>query len=98
MQQSNSQDDNIDSEIKIFQNALDFSKIKLRECIVPRTEIIAHSISDSISELKTTFIETGLSKVLIFKDSIDNIIGYVHSSELFKNPKSIKSRYMRSSQ
>jgi len=81
----------IDSEIQIFKNALDFSDVKVRECMVPRTEITAMSIEDELSELKDKFIETGLSKILIYRESIDNIIGYVHSKELFNNPSSIKS-------
>ena len=81
----------VEHDLKIFQNALDFSKVKLRDCIIPRTEIEALSIDEDIETLKQKFIETGFSKLLIYKESIDNIIGYVHSSELFKNPKTIKS-------
>jgi len=84
-------DSEYEHDIKIFQNALDFSKVKLRECIVPRTEIIALEINDTIENLKDKFVETGFSKILIYKNSIDNIIGYVHSSELFKSPHSIKN-------
>lgn len=73
----------IDHEVKILQNALDFSSVKLRDCSVPRTEIIALDIQTSTEELKQTFIETGYSKIPIFKDNIDNIIGYIHSSEMF---------------
>lgn len=80
----------IENEIKIFQNALDFNKVKLRECMIPRPEIVAFEISTSIREIKKTFIETGYSRILIYKNSIDNIIGYINSKDLFKNPKSIK--------
>ncbi len=78
------------NEVQILQNALDFSSIRARDCMIPRTEIIALDLHDSIETLHKTFIETGLSKILIYTHSIDNIIGYVHSFELFKKPLSIK--------
>tara|TARA_B110000503_G_scaffold51032_1_gene82510 strand:- start:2713 stop:3981 length:1269 start_codon:yes stop_codon:yes gene_type:complete len=81
----------VDHEIQIFQNALDFSKVKARECMIPRTEIVALEMEEDLEKLKNKFIETGLSKILIYKDNIDNIIGYTHSFELFKKPESIKS-------
>ena len=84
-------DEEIDTEIQIFKNALGFSEVKVRDCMIPRTEIIAMDIEKSIDELKEKFIETGLSKILIFKNSIDNIIGYVHSKELFKKPTAIST-------
>ncbi|MCC8174487.1 MAG: hemolysin family protein [Odoribacter sp.] len=77
-------------EIKLFRNALDFSEVKLRECIVPRPDLIALPIDASLDELRELFIQTGLSRILIFEESIDNIIGYVHSSSLFQSPSSIK--------
>lgn len=83
--------DNVDSEIQIFQNALEFSDVKAREVMVPRTEITAVDILDSIENLKQLFIETGRTKIIVYKDSIDDILGYVHSFELFKKPKTIKS-------
>ncbi|MDY8134729.1 hemolysin family protein [Aquimarina sp. 2201CG5-10] len=83
--------DDIDSEIQIFQNALEFSDVKSREVMVPRTEIVAIEKSQSIKEVSRLFIDTGLSKILVFDDTIDDIIGYVHSFELFKKPKSLKS-------
>jgi len=81
----------VDHEIQIFQNALDFSKVKARECMIPRTEIVALEMEEELGKLKDKFIETGLSKILIYRDNIDNIIGYTHSFELFKKPDSIKS-------
>ena len=81
----------VDHEVQIFQNALDFSKVKARECMVPRTEVVAMDVEESIEALTDRFVETGLSKILIYRENIDNIIGYTHSFELFKKPKSIKS-------
>ncbi len=81
----------MDHEIQIFQNALDFSSVKARECMIPRTEIIALDVNDTIQELKEKFIQTRLAKILIYSGTIDNIIGYVYSKELFKKPASIKN-------
>ena len=81
----------IDHEIQIFKNALDFSSVKARECMVPRTEIIALDVEKGIEELKQRFVQTRLSKILIFSKTIDNIIGYVYSKELFKKPENIRS-------
>lgn len=83
IQDSNSEQE-IDTEIKIFQNALDFSSIKIRDCMVPRTEIVAIEYGTSIDELKARFIESGISKIIVYKENIDNIIGYIHSSEMFR--------------
>ncbi|APU67735.1 MAG: hemolysin family protein [Bacteroidota bacterium] len=85
------EDDEVDSEIQIFQNALEFADIKAREVMIPRTEIIAVDQNVAPKDLVQTFTETGLSKILIYNDTIDDIIGYVHSFELFKKPKTIKS-------
>jgi len=85
------EEDEVDSEIQIFQNALEFSTVKAREVMVPRTEITAVEITETPKNLTKLFSETGYSKILIYKDSIDEIIGYVHSYELFKKPKTIKS-------
>jgi CBS domain containing-hemolysin-like protein len=84
-------DNEMDSEIQIFQNALEFHNVKAREVMVPRTEIVAVEIHENVTNLKNTFIETGLSKVLVYKTSLDDVIGYVNAFELFKNPKTIKS-------
>lgn len=73
----------IDTEIKIFQNALDFSNIKIRDCMVPRTEIVAIEYDAPIDELKDRFVESGISKIIVYKENIDNIVGYIHSSEMF---------------
>ena len=83
--------DDIDSEIQIFQNALEFAEVKAREVMVPRTEIIAVELNETIKNLNATFTDTGCSKILVYKDNIDDILGYVHSFELFKKPKTIKS-------
>ena len=83
--------ENMDSEIQIFQNALEFSGVKARDIMTPRTEISAVEIHDSVSELRNKFVETGYSKVLVYQNSLDDILGYVHSFELFKKPRSIKS-------
>ncbi|MGX1931199.1 hemolysin family protein [Flagellimonas sp. 2504JD4-2] len=85
------EEDEVDSEIQIFQNALEFSTVKAREVMVPRTEITAVEIDETPKNLTKLFSETGYSKILIYKESIDEIIGYVHSYELFKKPKTIKS-------
>lgn len=77
----------LNNDVKIFQNVLDFSKVKLRDCYVPRTEMVAHEYGVNVNTLKQTFIETGLSKILIYKEDIDNIVGYIHSSEMFKHSK-----------
>lgn len=76
----------IDDEVRIFQNALDFSDTKVRDCMVPRTEICAVEKSSSLSDLKNIFIESGKSKILVYNNDIDHIIGYIHSLELFRNP------------
>jgi len=83
--------EDVDSEIQIFQNALEFSGVKARDIMTPRTELVAVDIYDSVVELRELFIKTGYSKILVYQNSIDDIIGYVHSFELFKKPRSIKS-------
>jgi CBS domain containing-hemolysin-like protein len=79
-------EDDIEEEVKIFQNALDFSETKIRDCMVPRTEIDAVEDTSTIEQLKQMFIESGHSKILVYHEDIDHIIGYVHSSDMFKNP------------
>ncbi|MGC1204255.1 MAG: hemolysin family protein [Flavobacteriaceae bacterium] len=83
--------DEVDTEIQIFQNALEFSEVKAREVMVPRTEIIALDIKESTKTLNALFTETGCTKILVYKDTIDDILGYAHSFELFKKPKTIKA-------
>ncbi len=78
-------------EVEMLKNALDLSDKKIRECMIPRTEIVAMNLDSTINDLKSRFIETKLSKILIYKGNIDNIIGYIHSSELFRNPKNIRA-------
>lgn len=76
----------MDSEVKIFRNALDFSSVKLRDCMVPRADIIAVNIETEIDKLKDRFIETGISRILVYKDDIDDIAGYIHMWEIFTHP------------
>lgn len=84
-------DEEVDSEIQIFQNALEFSGVKARDIMTPRTEIVAVDLFDAVDELKDLFVETGYSKIVVYENSLDEIIGYVHSFDLFKKPKNIKS-------
>lgn len=77
-------EEEIEDEVKIFQNALDFSTVKVRDCIVPRTEIDAVDVNTELRILKGRFIESGHSKIVVYQDDIDNIIGFIHSSEMFR--------------
>ncbi|MCA6422195.1 MAG: HlyC/CorC family transporter [Flavobacterium sp.] len=92
-EQMNSIDDheNIDSEIQIFQNALEFSGVKARDIMTPRTELVAVELYSSVVELRELFINTGYSKILVYHNTLDDIVGYIHSFELFKKPRTIKS-------
>ena len=81
----------LNSEVEMLQNVLELSSIKVRECMVPRTDMTAINIKSTTAELRNLFIETKFTKIPVFKDNIDNIIGYVHSSDLFKKPLTIKS-------
>ncbi len=78
------------NEMQILKNALDFDSVKARDCMVPRTEIISVDIEEEVKELQNKFVATGKSKIIVYKENIDNIIGYVHSFEMFKSPKTIK--------
>ncbi|QIE59402.1 HlyC/CorC family transporter [Rasiella rasia] len=86
--------DEIDSEIQIFQNALDFSEIKAREVMIPRTEVVGVDIATTPKDLSKMFTETGLSKIIVFRDNIDDVMGYAHSFELFKKPPTLKKILM----
>jgi len=83
------EDQKVDLDTKIFDNAVEFKTIKVRECVVPRTDIVAVDIEDSIEDLKQVFVESGHSKVIVYRESIDDVIGYCHLLELFKKPKTI---------
>ena len=85
------QQEEVDSEIQIFQNALEFSDLRARDIMTPRTEISAVEVNDPVSELCELFIETGYSKMIVYKDTLDNVVGYIHSFELFKKPGTIES-------
>ncbi|MCB9223825.1 MAG: hemolysin family protein [Crocinitomicaceae bacterium] len=80
----------MENEIQILQNALEFNSVKARDCMIPRTDIIALNIDDSVEVLNNLFITSGLSKVIIYRDNIDNIIGYIHIHEMFSKPETIK--------
>lgn len=84
------EDEDIMLDKKIFHNALEFKSVKVRDCMIPRTEIIAVDLQDGIENLKKAFVESGHSKILVYKDTIDEVIGYCHSSELFKKPEKIE--------
>ncbi len=88
---SENQSENREVDAKIFNNALEFKTVKVRDCMIPRPEIVAVDIEDGIEELKQAFIESGHSKIVIYKNTIDEVIGYCHSLEVFKKPKDIKS-------
>lgn len=85
-------EEELETEVKIFQNALDFSNIKIRDCIVPRTEIVAvDRVDTSLDALKALFVESGISKIIVYDGNIDNVVGYIHSSEMFRNPQDWRS-------
>jgi CBS domain containing-hemolysin-like protein len=81
---------NVEVDSKIFDNAIEFKTVRIRDCMIPRTDIVAVEVSDSIEELKKVFQESGHSKVVIYRESIDEVIGYCHQLELFKKPKTIE--------
>ena len=83
-------EESVETEVKLFKNALDFSKVKLREIMVPRTEIEMLEVNSSVEELRQKFVETGYSRIVFYDDNIDNIVGYIHSSVIFKNPTSLE--------
>ena len=80
----------VDAEVQMFQNALEFSGVKAREIMIPRTEIVAVDLNETIENLIATFVSSGFSKILIYNENTDDIVGYVHSFDMFKKPKTIK--------
>jgi putative hemolysin len=91
LSQNNSKKESVEHELEILKNALDFNKIKARDCMIPRPEIEGIEVESPIEKLRDLFTESGYSKILVYRDSIDNIIGYVHCNEMFNKPESIKS-------
>ena len=91
LEKASHNDDETESELEILNNAMEFTDEKARGIMIPRTEIVAIEDTESIDELKKKFIDSGLSKIIVYNDNIDNITGYVHSYEMFKKPKSIRS-------
>lgn len=90
-----SDEEELDEEVRIFQNALDFSNVKIRDCMVPRPEVVSVDVTDTLETLRNLFVESGLSKIIVYDGNIDNVTGYIHSSEMFRNPadwhKSVKA-------
>jgi CBS domain containing-hemolysin-like protein len=84
-------DDNVEMNSEIFENVLSLSETRIRECLIPRKEIVAVNINASLDEIKERFIETKLSKLVVFEDNIDNVAGYVHQLDMFKNPETLRS-------
>src|SRR5262249_39058135 len=84
----------VENEVKILRNVLEFPSVRARDCMVPRTEVVSLDISSSIDELKTALVESGHSKILIYRDTIDDVVGFVDSYQLFKNPVELKSMIM----
>ena len=89
-QHYNENQEDINPEVEILKNALDFSKIKVRDCMIPRTEVVSMDVNESLDYLKDSFFQSGHSKIIIYKESIDFVLGYVHSYELFKKPNNIR--------
>lgn len=87
---SRQEEENIDLDRKIFNNALEFKSVRVRECMIPRTEIVAVALSEGIAKLKDVFVESGHSKIVVYKESVDDVIGYCHSAALFKKPDNIE--------
>ncbi|MGN6193313.1 MAG: hemolysin family protein [Ginsengibacter sp.] len=87
----NNNDDNVEMNSEIFENVLSLSETRIRECLIPRKEIVAVNIDASLDEIKERFIETKLSKLVVFEDNIDNVAGYVHQLDMFKNPETLRS-------
>ncbi len=90
IQNSKGEEDTTELETKIFHNAMEFKSVRVRECMIPRTEIVAVAIDEGIGKLKDAFVESGHSKIVIYKENIDDVIGFCHSSALFKKPESIE--------